>query len=72
VRLSRAKGNDAARSEVGSCAVYEIDGRLLVRTVDMSDGLGIERDDTFSMDGFPDVDARIVGDHGELGCVCGK
>jgi hypothetical protein len=41
--------------------VYEIEGRLLIRTVDMSDGLGMERDDISTLDGFPGVAAAAVG-----------
>lgn len=41
--------------------MYEIDGRLLIRTVDRSDGLGIERDEASVIDGFPAVRAEVLG-----------
>jgi hypothetical protein len=61
VRWSRKKVDGAGGSEVRGCSVYEIDGRLLVRTVDQSDHLGIERDEVVALDGFPDVAATAVG-----------
>lgn len=42
-------------------AVYEIDGRLLVRTVNSCGGAGIEADAITVLDGFPDLEARQLG-----------
>jgi hypothetical protein len=47
--------------QVRSAAVSEIDGRLIVRTVDRSGGLGIERSELVTMDGFPDLAPAAVG-----------
>jgi hypothetical protein len=47
---------------VRSAVVSEIDGRLIVRTVDRSDGLGIERPELITTDGFPDLAASAVGE----------
>ncbi len=44
-------------------SVYEIDGRLILRVIDGSGGLGIERSESLLVDGFPDVDAVTLGDH---------
>jgi hypothetical protein len=61
VQWSWKKADSASRSEVRACSVYEIDGRLLVRTVDQSDHLGLERAETIALDGFPEVPATAVG-----------
>ncbi|MDT4975659.1 MAG: hypothetical protein QOG98_1417, partial [Pseudonocardiales bacterium] len=58
---SREKADGGGRRQVRSCSVYEIDGRLIVRTLDRSDGLGIERDEHVQIDGFPDVAAAALG-----------
>lgn len=57
---SGSRSDDRAR--VRSAVVSEIDGRLIVRTVDQSDGLGIERPELVTMDGFPDLAPSVVGD----------
>jgi hypothetical protein len=61
VRRSKQSG-DSTQAEVRSCSIYEIDGRLLVRTLDRSDGLGIERDESTVLDGFPDLAPGAVGE----------
>lgn len=59
---TRAAPRQAGRDVPGSgAAVYEIDGRLLIRTIDGSDGLGIERDDVDVIDGYDDTEADILG-----------
>lgn len=45
----------------GGAAVYEVEGRLLIRTCDGSDGLSIERDETIAIEDYPDVDADTLG-----------
>jgi hypothetical protein len=45
----------------GGASIYEVKGRLLIRTVDGSDSLGIERNETVVIDGYPDVDAETLG-----------
>ncbi|MGH9124314.1 MAG: hypothetical protein ACRDZ8_06250 [Acidimicrobiales bacterium] len=39
-----------------------MDGRVLLRPVDGSGGLGIERNDTTTVDGFPGLNPRQLGE----------
>jgi hypothetical protein len=43
-------------------AVYETDGRLVLRVVDGSDGLGIERDENHVVVGLDELDPRSLGE----------
>lgn len=59
-RRERSDPDTTGRSVPGSgAAIYEIDGRLLIRTIDGSDSLGIERDDVQVID--IDADREVIG-----------
>lgn len=61
-RRSRAIEFDGSVDVPGSgVAIYEVQGRLLIRTMDGSGGLGIERLDAATIDGYPDVDTELLG-----------
>lgn len=53
---------DGVRFPSGSGVhVYEVDSRILVRAVDGSDRMGIERDDQLAVDGYPEISAADLG-----------
>lgn len=60
--LKRWRSKAAGAYVPGSgVSIHEVRGRLLIRTIDGSDGPGIERSDSDVIDGYPDVDAELLG-----------
>ena len=59
-RRHRSDSHTTGRLVPGSgVAIYEIDGRLLIRTIDGSDSLGIERNDFEVIDN--NADPEVIG-----------
>jgi hypothetical protein len=59
-RRDRSDSHTTGRLVPGSgVAIYEIDGRLLIRTIDGSDSLGIERNDFEVIDN--NADPEVIG-----------
>lgn len=46
---------------VMEASVYEIDGRLIIRTVHQSDRLGIESEQSRVLDGYPGISHQDIG-----------
>jgi len=58
---SQAPDDEATPLRSRGVSIYEIDGRLLVRTVDSAKGLGFERTSSAMLDGYPGVDPAALG-----------
>jgi hypothetical protein len=55
-------GQDLEVFPIAEATMYEVDGRLIVASVDRSpDGIGVARDPDATLDGYPEIVDDVIG-----------